>query len=313
MAADTFATVARRSLTVLADRMPRYWEHIRNAGFECSHAINDWIARSCSHADKELHYKFLVEYAKEALIADDPSEIIYSDEAHLQSEWLSERKAVRRRLYGEANELSEPGRQHLLQLSPCLQEVIRARSSLEVSDVNEISRQLHDIRTRRNLELKLHERSVSRLRMSIGFPDSANLRLAMTKPMIDRLPAFNVEAMMLRDQSIGRDLQAPVLVAEIQAPHVLVLVPVVARTNLEAESGSLGVAFRLMKAESLKATQFDFQRDVNLCLQEVLPNRLSEYGQFDTVDGACLNMLAWSVAASMIANDALSVLRELDI
>jgi hypothetical protein len=300
-------------LAVLADRLPGYYAKLRDAGFTCGHVNDDWIESRCSIADVVTHKRYLIEFARE-VFATGNSSPDFGDEQNCMSPWLNELKAKRFAKYGDFESLWRNGAtRHLAQLSPGWREFFRVKESSALVDQMHVADQMANYVHRWTEEKGRHRDMVA---ICNGKMPPRRDEASLQAFFADQLAAtfknlgLRIEATLIRNQVLRCDEQVMVVVFDLSVECLLVLEPIVVLSGKSASFiGNMSVGFRLMRPTALRASKFEFGRDVVIRLQELLPNKFNGYGRFENSQEFCLNILAWTTALGILLPDALQTLR----
>ena len=306
----------RDSLAPLSANVAHYIAKLRDAGFSCSHVRQDWIEEHCSAADKSAHARYLLEYIGEALSADKPAEILFTDSQDCHSAWLRAAKETRLKSHGAvAQLLAQRATRHLVELSPCLREQARITESALPRDREQMDAWTQTFVARRAEELLAHSEAIasSRSRLPVA-RNEVSLQAFFAAEVLAAFEALGARSVptLRRNQALQRDEQIVAVVFEVADDCLFVLLPSVvssAPAKSKAFEGTLGIGFRLMTPAALAAPKFEFGRDTVLHLHELLPNKFNGYGRFDKPEEFCLNILAWTAALRILLPDVLQTLR----
>ncbi|HEY6094091.1 MAG TPA: hypothetical protein VIU93_03980 [Gallionellaceae bacterium] len=300
----------RDGLSVLADKIPDYSAAIRNAGFTCCHNRDDWIAENCSEENIIFHRRYTVEFARECIMTNSPSEILYGDDLNCHSAWLNELKAERLKRYGPVDVFTKSSKtRHLLHLSPCLRELSRITESPNPIDQEHAAGLVSAFTERWSHELMEHHEAIERCASSItGEIDEASLQkfYAETLAALFRSSGAQVvSAVMAHGRSYVVAFQCGIDTEFVICP----LVTCSKSGNSAMPSGKVGMGFRLYDSNALRAGRYVDDGDVVLHLNVLLPKEFIDYGRFKTPEEFSLNILARSATCSVLVPDVLTRVR----
>jgi len=300
----------RASLAELADRRPSYSDALRNAGFTCCHVNEDWIEKHCSKQDLDLHKRYLVEYAREALHRDSTSDIVFQDGPNCRSAWLNELKSKRLAQFGPVGEMTTPEKRHLVHLSACLRELGRVKESPDKNARAHDKRLTDEFLKRRADELDRHSNDTERIarvlsqepRQLRDWQASYARKVAEVFESLGGHLVHTVQMYGPRDAvsfALGREAEF-VLLPSISSSH---------SGTAPVRDGSIGMGFRLTSPKAIHATRFQSEEYVVVNLQALLPQDFADYGRFNNDKELSLNVLAWLAALGVLMPEVLRVLR----
>jgi hypothetical protein len=295
----------RDSLGVLADKLPLYSKSLRDTGFSCCHVDEDWINQNCTKENIAVHARYLIEYAREALVSDSTSKILFEDDLNCRSPWLNELKARRVAEFGPINGMKSAETRHLVHLSPCLRRLSELMESADRTAQGHQKALAETFSKRREHELRLQGAEIRRLitMVKVERPDAGTLQAFYATRVIEALASLGARLVHTVQMYGPRDAVAFKLQSDVE----LVLLPSVSSSI--PLSGSVGMGFRLTVTDALTAKKFESDRYSVLHLQTLLPQEMVDYGRFSTLEQLCLNMLAWLSAVRILLPDVLDVLR----
>lgn len=301
----------RDSLARLADRLPDYHRAVRDAGFTTCLVNEDWIEKCCDRREVELHKRYLIEIAREALSSDKPADIIYTDALNCKSPWLNELKAKRLSEHGSIDKLGEhPKTRYLEQLSPGIRELLRLKDSTKSADQKQVADQVTEFVRRREGELASHYEEINkRVRQFPAQLDEEALQTFFAQCLSQRFREWGgVQRQAMRPK--GR---ISIVTFELSGDVVFALNPnMTVRSQKESRklpTGRLSVAFRLMEKDTVESPTFLPERQLVVRLADLLPNEFNDYGLFEGREESCLNVLAWETALHILLPDTLRTLR----
>lgn len=294
----------RNSLAVLASNLPIYSEKIREAGFTCSHNAEDWIRITCSNEELAFHQRYLVEYAREALLSDSVSGILMNDELNCHSSWLNELKAKRYSDFGAIdNLLNSDEMRYKIELSPGLRKLSWV---MGLSDRTERNGLLDSFMQRREAELRLHREQIGFFVENIDqVQDESFLQDLYARRVAEDLEYLGAQIV----HSVQMYGSEAVVEFAVGSGMVFALIPIVSSRH-GSFCGSVGMGFRVTDAQTLRAPQFDKSKYAVAHLHSLLPKEFSEYGRFSSAEEFALNVLSWLAALKVLLPDVLRVLRE---
>jgi hypothetical protein len=300
----------RALLAELGDRRRFYSDALREAGFTCSHVNEDWIETCCSKEDLDLHRRYLVEYAREALLADSTSDILFEDGANCRSAWLNELKSRRLSKFGPVTGMNTAEKRHLVHLSPCLRELSRVKESPAKNDRVHDNGLTQEFLKRRAHEVELHGAGIARLAATLHREERQPLRLQgfYARTVAEALEALGARLVHTVQMYGPRDAVSFSLGEQAE----FILLPSISSSHsgaMPVTNGSVGMGFRLTSGEALSATQFQTDKYVVVNLQALLPQDFADYGRFSNDEELSLNILAWITAVGVLLPDALRALR----
>ncbi len=294
----------RDTLAPLGDKLHDYSEAIYDAGFTCCHIDIEWFEKDFKTQDIEFHKRYLVEFAREALVSDSTSTIIYTDELNCRSKWLNELKANRLKTHGSVDNIRKSWKTtHLTQLSPCLQELSRITDSPEPIDRQKSASLMESFIRRRAYELVFHDEQIKGCLVKLDLQDEASLQGFYAEQLMEAFRPFGAEVF----NTAQMYEQAQVIAFNLGDDLMFVLYPIV--TCSELPKGSLGMGYRLANICTLKADKYEKGKYVVLNMSTLLPSEFINYGHFSTREELCLNILANIASARVILPDILEILR----
>jgi len=301
----------RDLLACLADRLPDYYQAVRDAGFTTCLVNEDWTEQHCDPKDVEFHKRYLIEVAKEALASDKPTEIVYTDALNCKSSWLNEIKARRLAEHGSIDDLSKNWKtRHLEQLSPCLGARLRLSDSPHPADKRQIANMVAEFVQRREGELACHYGEIGRCirRLPAQF-DEATLQTFFAQHLVEQ---FQEQGAVLK-KTMRPKGQISIIAFDLLGKVTFAVNPnMTVRSEKESKklpSGRLSVAFRLMENDAVESPTFLRERQLVVQLTNLLPNEFNDYGLFEGREEFCLNVLAWENAIRILLPDTLRTLR----
>lgn len=293
----------RDSLAVLATNLPTYSTKIREAGFACSHNVEDWIKTTCTEEEVAFHERYLIEYAREALLLDSTSGILMNDELNCRSRWLNELKAKRYSEFGPIDSLLKSDEtRYKIELSPGLRKFSRM---IGLRDGTAHSGLIDSFMARREAELTLHRATIGFFVENIGgMTDEAFLQDYYARRVAEAFEDFGSQ-IVHSAQMYGTEAVVEFTVGKGLA---FVLIPVASSLH-NSFSGSVGMGFRVTESAALRAATFDKSKYAVAHLHSLLPKEFSEYGRFSSAQEFALNVLSWIAALRVLLPDVLRVLR----
>lgn len=301
----------RDSLSILSNKLPRYADELRAAGFTCCHIDEDWIRQNCTEVDIAFHQRYSIEYAHEVLVADSPSTILFGDEPNCQSQWLNELKAKRLTKYGPADKLFESSRtRHLVELSPCLRELSKIKELAESAAQRTQQALVSEFSKRWSDELKLHKRYISNCapKFAVEWDENSlqSLYAEQVAEAFSEIGARVVRTVQMYgpEEAVSFDLGNNIR---------LVLLPTVScssRSDKQEPSGKIGMGYRLTTSSVPSAEKYDRSNYMVLNLYALLPKEFIDYGRFNSFADLCLNIRARVVSISDILPDVLGTLEQ---
>ena len=298
----------RDSLAVLADELPLYWEALRHAGFSCCHVTEDWITQTCTESDVAIHRRYLIEYAREALVSDDASTIVYEDGPNCRSAWLNEIKAKRFAEFGPVHAMNTATTDHLKALSPCLRERRRIAQSSDSASRKHQTALVETFSKRRKYEIKLHGPDIRRCTAKLGVQlDEIALQAFYAARLVEAFAPMGGRLVHTKQMYGPKDA----ISFNLSADSEFVVLPSISssvRSGDPVTDGSVGMGFRITSPDALTANEYESSKYVVAHLYTLLPNEFFDYGRFNSRDELCLNILAWRAALQVLLPAVLQVL-----
>lgn len=294
----------RDTLAPLADKLHDYSEAIYDAGFTCCHIDIEWFEKDFKTQDIEFHKRYLVEFAREALVSDSTSTIIYTDELNCRSKWLNELKANRLKTHGSVDNIRKSWKTtHLTQLSPCLQELSRIADSPEPIDKQKSASLMESFIRRRGYELVFHDEQIKDLLLKLDLHNKASLQGFYAEQVMEAFKPFGAEVF----NTAQMYEQAQVIAFNLGCDLMFVLYPTM--TCSELPKGTLGIGYRLANTSTLKAEKYEKGKYIVLNISSLLPTEFIDYGHFSAREELCLNILANIASVRILLPDILNILR----
>lgn len=302
----------RDLLAVLADKLPLYSRAVRDAGFSCCHVNEDWIEENCTKKDDiALHRRYLIEYAREVLVSDSPSNILFEDGLNCRSSWLNELKAKRFAEFGPVDGMNSSKTRHLTALSPCLRELSRISEMPDRVARKHQETMVDAFVKRREHELSLHGEEIARCaaKLAVVERDEASLQAFYAARVAEVIAPLGARVI----QTVQMFGSKKAVSFNFRGNLEFVLLPLISCSDpsrAQEPSGKVGMGFRFTTTDTLMAGKFEKDKYVVVHLYDLLPQEFLDYGRFNSPDELCLNILAWIAALRILLPDVMGVLRE---
>ncbi len=303
----------RDLLAVLADKLPLYSRAVRDAGFSRCHVNEDWIQKNCTEEDIVLHRRYLIEYAREALVSDSSSNILFDDGLNCRSSWLNELKAKRFAEFGPVDRMESSKTRHLIDLSPCLRELSRISEMSDRAARKHQEAMVDGFVKRKEHELSLHREEITRCAAKLVDieRDEASLQAFYAARVAEVFAPLGARIVHTVQMFGPEEVVSFNFVDDME----FVLLPSIScadPSRAQVPSGTVGMGFRFTTTDTLMAGKFEKDKYVVVHLYALLPQEFFDYGRFDGREELCLNILARIAALRIILPDLLRRIRGRD-
>lgn len=295
----------REKISRIGSGVLDYHRKIEASGYVCCFFRSRWFASSFSKKDWECHIKYLAEYARESLLLESDSAILFDDEYECRSEFLRSLKRERYDRYGSVkNILGDPETSHLIEISPCYREHSRIRQASDPASIN-IARELQaEFLTMKENEILMNLR-VSEILKGVPLSFQENeIQEFYCNHIYEVLSRFGFFLKGAMQSGFGVE---NIVYCDLGDGLIFIIRPTVSYggQDLDYVSGVMGMGYLIARKDAISSPVY--QRDLysNLNISALFPEKLESYGFFRSKNEFCLNILAFGAAINSVIDDIL--------